>query len=70
MTYKFYETDGLGTAVQNVKPFCKLLKQMGIPEEKYIVGDYAQPEKFPGLAGRKWSRLCGFTFKGKDGQLF
>lgn len=70
MTYKFYETDGLGTAVQNVKPFCKLLKQMGIPDEKYIVGDYAQPEKFPGLAGRKWSRLCGFTFKSKDGQLF
>lgn len=69
-TYKFDDEDSLGKAVQSVKPFCKLTKKMDMPDEKTIVGDFAQPEKYPGLAGKKWSRLCGFTFKAKDGRLF
>ena len=43
---------------------------MDVPEEKYIVGDFEDFDKYPGLAGRKWSRLCGFTFKSKNGGYF
>ena len=70
MTYKFDDEEDLGKAVQSVKPFCKLYKQMKDVTEKYIVGDYADFDKYPGLAGKKWSRLCGFTFKDLDGKYF
>ena len=70
MTYIFDEEDSLGKAVQDVKPFCKLTMNMDIPTEKQIVGDFADPVTYPGLAGRKWSRLCGFTFKSNNGQYF
>ena len=70
MTYKFNSLKSLGKAVKAFKPFCKLTKQMAVPTEKYIVGDFADPDKFPGLAGKKWSRLCGFTFESLNGQLF
>ena len=70
MTYRFDDEEILGKAVQSVKPFCKLTKKMDVPEEKYIVGDFGDFEKYPGLAGRKWSRLCGFTFKSKNGSYF
>ena len=69
-TYKFDDEEALGKVVQTMKPFCKLTKQMDVPDEKSIVGDFAQPVKYPGLAGKKWSRLCGFTFQTKDGQIF
>lgn len=70
MTYKFDETPDLGGVVSSIKPFCKLLKTMPVPTEKDIVGDFYDP-KYPGLAGRKWSRLCGFTFKSnKNDQYF
>lgn len=70
MTYIFDDEASLGQAVDSVKPFCKLTKQMDIPTEKQIVGDYADFSRYPGLAGKKWSRLCGFTFKSKNGQYF
>ena len=70
MEYKFDNDPQLGGAVDGkVKPFCKLVKGMDVPQEKDIVGDFSSPD-YPGLVGRKWSRLCGFTFKSKDGQLF
>lgn len=71
-TYIFDETEDLGKVVKRYKAFCKLHKDMAIPEEKYIVGDFADAVKYPGLAGRKWSRLCGFTFESliKPGQIF
>ena len=70
MTYQFDNEETLGKAIESVKPFCKLTKKMDIPEEKYIVGDFEDFDTYPGLAGRKWSRLCGFTFKSKNGSYF
>ena len=71
MNYKFADDDQLGKVVSAVRPFCKLTKEMPIPTEKDIVGDFNDPNKYPGLAGRKWSRLCGFTFKSAlNGQIF
>lgn len=64
MTYKFDEEPDLGGAVKGKKLWSKLTKNMAIPEFKYIVGDFYNPN-YPGLAGRKWSRLCGFTFISK-----
>jgi len=64
-TIKFKDTPGLGAEVEYVKPFCKLTKNMSIPTWQDIVGDFADRSK-PGLAGRKFSRLCGFTFKTKN----
>lgn len=63
-TIKFENAPGLGAEVEYVKPFCKLTKKMDIPVWQDIVGDFADKTK-PGLAGRKFSRLCGFTFKTK-----
>ena len=70
MSIKFKDDPQLGAVVSSVKPFCMLMK--GIPVSldneanierfyNYIVGDFANP-LLPGLAGHKWSRLCGFTF--------
>lgn len=70
MAYQFYDEPSLGKVVLNVKPFSKLTKNMDVPQEKDIVGDFADPVRYPGLAGRKWSRLCGFTFKMANGQKF
>ena len=70
MTYQFDDEETLGKAIESAKPFCKLTKKMDVPEEKYIVGDFEDFDKYPGLAGRKWSRLCGFTFKSKNGDYF
>ena len=70
MTYQFDDEETLGKAIESAKPFCKLTKKMDVPEEKYIVGDFEDFDKYPGLAGRKWSRLCGFTFKSKNGEYF
>lgn len=71
MEYKFDDEETLGKAVQSMKAFCKLMKNMDIPTEDYIVGDFARPNEYPGLAGKKWSRLCGFTFKSaENGQYF
>ena len=70
MKYKFFDEVDLGKAVDgNFKPFCKLTKKMDVPQERDIVGDFSDAN-YPGLAGKKWSRLCGFTFKGKDGRYF
>lgn len=60
--YPFEEQPGLGAEVLKVKPFCKLTKQMDIPIWQDIVGDFKDKD-MPGLAGKKFSRLCGFTFK-------
>ena len=68
--YKFDDEQMLGKAVSEVKPFSKLNKKMDIPTEKDIVGDFANMMAYPGLAGKKWSRLCGFTFKTNDGRVF
>ena len=68
--YKFDDEEMLGKAVSEVKPFSKLNKKMDIPIEKDIVGDFANMMAYPGLAGKKWSRLCGFTFKTNDGRVF
>ena len=70
MTYQFDDEETLGKAIESAKPFCKLTKKMDVPEEKYIVGDFEDFDKYPGLVGRKWSRLCGFTFKSKNGEYF
>ena len=57
----FENTPGLNDVVKNVKPFCKLLKNMKSISPEYIIGDFNNPDMH-GLAGHKWSRLCGFTF--------
>ena len=70
MKYTFDNEPTLGKAVIQMRPFCKLTKKMDVPQEKDIVGDFADPAKYPGLAGRKWSKLCGFTFKANNGEIF
>ena len=70
MEYKFDDEETLGKAVKKVMPFSKLHKSMDVPSFEYIVGDFALPKKFPGLAGKKWSRLCGFTFIANNGTTF
>lgn len=67
---QFKDGVDLGKSVKDVKLFCKLTKNMEVPDEKTIVGDFTDPDRYPGLAGRKWSRLCGFTFKSLDNQVF
>lgn len=71
-TYIFDETEDLGKVVKKYKVFCKLHKDMPIPEERYVVGDYKDSYNYPALAGRKWSRLCGFTFESlvQPGKIF
>ena len=59
---KFDGQPGLGAEVSNVKPFCKLTKNMDVPAYEDVVGVFTDKNK-PGLAGKKFSRLCGFTFK-------
>jgi len=61
MTFKFKDDPELGAVVSSIKPFCKLWKDMPVPTYDYIVGDFKNP-MMHGLAGHKWSRLCGFTF--------
>ena len=70
MKTTFNDDPQLGAVVSSVKPFCMLMKNVPVPLDtedeiqrfyNYIVGDFANP-LFPGLAGHKWSRLCGFTF--------
>lgn len=58
----FKDTDGLGNVVKSIKPFCKLTKKMTTITPEYIIGDFNNPQMH-GLAGHKWSRLCGFTFE-------
>lgn len=58
----FKDTIGLQNVIEDVKPFCKLTKNTNDISSKYIMGDFNDP-KFHGLAGHKFSRLCGFTFK-------
>lgn len=70
MTFKFDEEPDLGKVVKDVKPFCMLTRDMPVPPEKYIIGDYLNIRQFPGLAGRKWSKLCGFTFTSNDNRRF
>lgn len=67
---EFKNSVDLGKSVKDVKLFCKLTKTMEVPTEKDIVGDFANPDQYPGLAGCKWSRLCGFTFKSLDNTMF
>lgn len=67
--YIFDEDPELGGVVNKMKPFNKLWSAMPRPTEKYVVGDFTDPN-MPGLAGKKWSRLCGFTFKMKNGSIF
>ena len=62
MWIKFKDNENLGKVVLDTKVFCKLTKNMPVPSFKYVVGDFNNP-KMHGLAGHKWSRLCGFTFK-------
>lgn len=59
---KFDGQPGLGAEVSKVKPFCKLTKDMDVPSYEDVVGVFADKTK-PGLVGKKWSRLCGFTFE-------
>ena len=61
MTLNFKDDLELGKVVSSIKPFCALMKDMPIPSYEYIVGDFRNP-RLHGLAGHKWSRLCGFTF--------
>lgn len=61
MAINFKDDPELGQVVSSIKPFCALMKDMPIPSYKYIIGDFNDP-RFHGLAGHKWSRLCGFTF--------
>ena len=70
MQYVFDDEEDLGKAVKSFKAFSKLNKSMAVPTEKDIVGDFVDPYKYPGLAGRKWSRLCGFTFVANNGKIF
>lgn len=63
----------LGQVVSKSDVFCKLTQDFPpapTPENEaklvpflynYVVGVFENP-KFHGLAGHKWSRLCGFTF--------
>lgn len=57
----FKDDPELGAVVSSIKPFCKLWKDMEVPTYDYIVGVFGNP-LLHGLAGHKWSRLCGFTF--------
>ena len=58
----FKDTPGLGNVVKSSKAFCKLIKNMKDVTAKYIIGDFKNPS-IHGLAGHKFSRLCGFTFE-------
>lgn len=70
MAYKFDEEPDLGKVVKGKKLWSKLTKNMDVPTFKDIVGDFTDA-KYPGLAGRKWSRLCGFSFRSAiDGTVF
>ena len=60
-TIEFEKNPTLGGVVSAVKPFSMLTKNMQIPTYEYIVGDYTDAAT-PGLAGKKYSKLCGFTF--------
>ena len=62
MAIQFKDNPQLGQVVQDVKVFCKLMATMPIPTYEYVVGDFNNPQMHA-LAGHKWSRLCGFTFK-------
>ena len=66
--YIFDDEENLGKVVSGVKPFCKLNKKMDIPDWKDIVGDFNDKSK-PGMVGKKFSRLCGFSFRPKDPSL-
>lgn len=71
-TYNFEKEYDLGQVIEKVVPFCKLDIGMEIPPEIYVTGSFNDLVNYPGLVGKKWSRLCGFTFKSKvkDGHLF
>lgn len=62
MAISFNDNQHLGKQIQNMKVFCKLLKDMETPTYEYIVGEFNNP-KLHGLVGHKWSRLCGFVFR-------
>ena len=66
--YVFDDEPDLGKVVAGVKPFCKLNKKMDIPDWKDIVGDFNDKSK-PGMVGKKFSRLCGFSFRSTDPNL-
>ena len=69
----FENNPNLGKVVSKVNAFCKLTRDFPplLTKENeatlmsffydYVVGAFNNP-KFHGLAGHKWSRLCGFTF--------
>lgn len=59
---KFNEMPDLGGVIKKFRPFCKLTKQTTVVTPEFIMGDFNNPN-FHGLAGHKWSRLCGFTFE-------
>lgn len=69
MNINFENDPQLGQVVSKTSVFCKLTKSCPpYPVESnmsmmydYIIGKFADP-KLHGLAGHKWSRLCGFTF--------
>ena len=72
-TINFENDPQLGGVVSKADVFCKLTQDFppAITEENaskvvafmynYTIGIFGNP-KFHGLAGHKWSRLCGFTF--------
>ena len=70
MEFKYKEEPDLGKVVKSTKPFCKLTKGMDVPSERFVLGDFNYLLEYPGLAGKKWSRLCGFTFTANDGHNF
>lgn len=67
-TINFEKTPGLGNVVKKAKAFCKLTKNMKSVSSKYIIGDFNIP-LFHGLAGHKFSRICGFTFESNKPQI-
>lgn len=68
MAIRFKDNPNLGECVQDIRVFCKLMKDMPVPTYEYVVGEFNNP-KMHSLAGHKWSRLCGFIFKSNKKEL-
>lgn len=65
-----YSTDPyLGKVMKKIHPFCKLMiNNMDDLTVYDIIGKLFSGE-YPGVVGKMWSKICGFTFKSIDSSL-
>lgn len=61
--YKYNDDPHLGKVMTKISPFCKLMiKTMDDLTLYDIIGKLDSGE-YPGVVGKMWSRICGFTFR-------